>query len=126
MLASLSNKSRMTGRLIVMLTAISAAGCSEPEIDRAGTWKPANINDQNLRAMLVNPRDIDGGTGSITSRGDVGSRAVTRLLTDRRRALLDASLSHVAPASAAPADSGPAPVPSGGGGGGGGTSGATQ
>ncbi len=110
MLALLFNSSRMTGRLslLVIITALSAAGCSDPEIDRAGTWKPTGINDQNLRTSLVNPQDYYTGTGADTSRGDAGSRAVTRLLTDRRRALLDASLSHIAPSSSG-SDSSPAP-----------------
>ena len=116
MLASLSNKVRMGGRLglLVVVTAVSAAGCNDPEIDRPGTWKPTGINDQNLRAMLVNPQDIYSGTGALTSRGDAGSRAVARLLADRRRALLDASLSHIAPSSGGGADAGPAPTSSGG------------
>ena len=99
---------------LIMVTAISAAGCSDPEIDRPGTWKPTGANDLNLRAMLVNPQDAYSGTGALTSRGDAGSRAVTRLLADRRRALLDASLSRVGGTSTAPADSGPAPVAGGG------------
>ena len=113
MLASLSNRSRMSGRLSLLLitTAISAAGCNDADYNRPGTWKPTGINDQNLRAMVVNPQDMYSGTAATTSRGDNGSRAVARLLADRRRALLDASLSHVAPSSGAAADSGPAPTP---------------
>ena len=119
MLASLSNRSRVGTRLglLVMLTAVGTGGCSDPEIDRPGTWKPVGINDRNLRAMLVNPQDAYIGTGAITSRGDSGSRAATRLLTDRRRPLLDASVSHLG-ASSSSADSGPAPVAGGGGSGG--------
>ena len=115
MLASLSNRALISSRisLLVIVTAFSAAGCSDPEIDRPGTWKPTGINDQNLRAMLANPQDSYNGTGALTSRGDSGSRAVARLLADRRRALLDASLSHIAPSSGAAADSGPAPSPGG-------------
>jgi hypothetical protein len=108
MLASLSNRNRMGSRasVVVMLTALCLTGCSDPEIDRAGTWKPANIYDQNLRAMLTNPLDVYNGTGTVTSRGDSGSRAATRLLTDHRRPLLDASVSHIGSSSGGGADSG--------------------
>ena len=112
MLASSSNSARMIARLslLVLVTAIGASGCADPEIDRAGTWKPTGINDQNLSAMLVNPQDLYGGTAG-TTRGDSASRAVTRLLLDRRRALLDTGLSRVAPSSSAPGDSGAIQTP---------------
>ena len=113
MLASLSNKSHLS--LLVALTAFCIAGCTQPEIDRAGTWKATGINDQNLRAMLVNQDDAYVGTGTVTSRGNGASRAVTRLLTDRRRPLLDATTSSLAPATAAPADSALPASSSGGG-----------
>lgn len=113
MLASLSNSGRMTGRLslVVLLTAIGAAGCADPEIDRAGTWKPTGVNDQNLDAMLVNPQDRFGGTAATTTRGDSASRAVTRLLLDRRRPLLDTALSRIAPSSSASGDGGAIQTP---------------
>lgn len=111
MLASLFSNPRL--RLLALAAVLGATGCTEPEIDRPGTWKAVGINDQNLRAMLVNPQDIYVGTAATTSRGDAGSRAVTRLLADRRRTLLDASASKVAPASSGSGDSGPAPVAGG-------------
>ncbi|MDT7951026.1 MAG: hypothetical protein RQ966_05925 [Acetobacteraceae bacterium] len=66
------------------------------------------MNEQNLRAMLVDPQDEFRGTGATTTRGDTAARAVTRLLTDRRRTLLDASLAHVGATPGAGAD---APLP---------------
>ena len=106
----------MSSRLgvLVIVTAVSAAGCSDPEIDRPGTWKPAGVNDHNLRAMLVNQQDTYSGTGALTSRGDSGSRAVTRLLVDKRRPLLDVSLSTVAPSTGAASDSGAVATPGSG------------
>lgn len=120
MLASLFNSARIRRLGLVMtVTAVSATGCTDvPEIDRPGTWKPQGINDQNLRAMLVDPRDAYSGAAAVTSRGNEGSRAVTRLLTDRRRPLLDASISRIAGSGGASADSAPAPAASGGGSGG--------
>ncbi len=112
MLASSSNRRRLVG--LLALTAVGIAGCGQPEIDRPGTWKPTGINEQNLRAMLANPQDAYGGSGMLTARGNSASRAVTRLLTDRRRPLLDASVSHVGSSAIAPANSGPLPPPGGG------------
>ena len=106
MRASFSNSAatRQVVRPGLVILLIAMAGCTEPEIDRPGTWKPTGANDQNLRVMLVNPQDEFYGTGATTSRGDSGARAVTRLLTDRRRPLLDASLSKTAPNAGGAAD----------------------
>lgn len=113
MLASSSNSARMTARLslLVLLTAFGATGCTEPEIDRPGTWKPTGINEQNLSAMLVNPEDRYRGTAATTTRGDSASRAVTRLLIDKRRPLLDTALSRIAPSSSPTNDSGALQTP---------------
>lgn len=110
-----SSLSRSSMKLATHIAAVSiillGAGCTQPEIDRPGTWQPTGANDQNLRAMLVNPRDAYEGSGATTTRGDSASRAVTRLLTDRRRPLLDAAVSRVAPSSGSQGDS---PLSSGG------------
>ncbi len=95
---------------VVAMASLLGACSPEYEIDRPGTWKPTGVNDQNLRAMIVDQRDLSYGTASATDRGSGASRAVTRLLTDRRRPLLNATLSRASPSS----DSGD----SGGGGGG--------
>lgn len=94
-------------RLCPAILVLAVAGCSQPEADWPGTWRPSGANDQNLRAMLVNPQDAYVGSGAITSRGDTGARAVTRLLTDRRRTLLNASTSRVGSTSDSASD-GPA------------------
>lgn len=98
------------------LLCLLAAACSpEHEIDRPGTWKPTGANEHNLRAMLADRRDLDAGSPSRTDRGNGAARAVTRLLTDRRRPLINLSTSRFA----APADSSDS-------GGGGASSGGTQ
>lgn len=116
MLASSSNSGRMSGRLalLAIVAALGVTGCADPEIDRPGTWKPTGINDQNLRAMLADPQDLSGGTGALTARGNSASRAVTRLLIDRRRPLLDASVSQVAPSTGSAADGGAIQTPGSG------------
>ena len=99
---------------LALFLLITVAGCSQPEIDRPGTWQPTGVNDQNLRAMLARPEDAYAGNAALTSRGDSGGRAVTRLLVDKRRSLLNVSVSKLGASSDAPADSG---LPAGGSGG---------
>lgn len=85
--------------LAVPALLLAVAACSpEYEIDRPGTWKPTGANDYNLQAMIANPLDLRSGISAPTDRGDGAARAVTRLLTDHRRPLLDATISRVAPA----------------------------
>ena len=67
--------------------------------------------------MVADPRDLEAGAWTTTDRGNGAARAVTRLLIDRRRPLLNASISRLAPGGQEPTD--PA-LPGGGGGGGGG------
>ena len=39
------------------------AGLLDP-YEREGTWSPNGTNDDNLRAMVVNPVDLQHGTGA--------------------------------------------------------------
>ncbi len=67
------------------------AGCAYDPIDNPGTWrvppKGLTSNDENLRAMLVNPRDIVVGRGETTSVGVTAGSAVRRVLTNQRKPL---------------------------------------
>ncbi len=109
MQASLSNS-----RIVLALGLLAGlAGCGpQYEIERPGTWQPTGANDRNLRAMIADPRDLGYGTASTTDRAGGAARAVTRVLIDRRRPLLNASVSRLAPSQDA------ADTPLGGGGGG--------
>ncbi len=98
MRGSSSSNVALRWMLIASVCAIALSACSDrPEIDRPGTWHPTGANEQNLRAMVANPRDLYAGERATTSRGDSAARAVTRLLTDRRRQLLNVTVSRVAP-----------------------------
>lgn len=84
--------------VLTVLLGFAASACSnEAEIDRPGTWQPTGANEHNLRAMVADPRDLEAGAGAATDRGSGAARAVTRLLVDRRRPLLNASISRLAP-----------------------------
>lgn len=124
MLASLSNSAAIRSAVgaAILAASFGLGGCSEYEIDRPGTWQATGANEHNLRAMLVDPRDYSAGTGAITARGDSASRAVTRLGNDRRRQLIDATVSRVAPSSGSGDSGSGGPAPGAGTvGGGGGT-----
>jgi hypothetical protein len=81
--------------LAIVLTMVASACSDQVGYERPGTWRPTGANDYNLRVMVANPRDLDAGASASTDRGNGASRAVTRLLIDRRRPLLNVSSSRV-------------------------------
>lgn len=110
---SLSSRTRSAApALALLLLSLAASACSpEYEVDRPGTWRATGVNEHNLRAMIADPRDLEAGAGSATERGDGAARAVTRLLIDRRRPLLNTTISRLSPTS----DAAEPALPSGGG-----------
>lgn len=114
-----SSLNRLWQPAALLLLGLSAGACTpEYEWDRPGTWRPMGANEHNLQVMAADPRDLTFGASATTERGSGASRAVTRLLIDRRRQLLNSSTSRLSPSDSAPADQG---LPTGGGGGGGGS-----
>ena len=105
----------------MLAASLGLGGCSEYEVDRPGTWQATGVNERNLRAMLVDPADYRAGTGAITARGDSASRAVTRLGNERRRQLIDATVSRVGPSGPSGDSGSGGPAPGSGTGAGGGT-----
>ena len=79
---------------ISLASALLTLGCQDP-VDRPGTWQPTGANDDNLRAMVANPYDLQVGHGAATDRGNSAARAVNRLLTDRRRPLPTSTLTQI-------------------------------
>jgi hypothetical protein len=73
------------------------AACARDPVDNPGTWKVPdkglNSNDQNLRAMLVNPNDLTRGRGDSTSEGVTAARAARRELAGQRAPLPNADIS---------------------------------
>ncbi|MBW8269083.1 hypothetical protein [Caldovatus aquaticus] len=100
---------------LVLAALLVLGGCSlnRDPFDAPGTWRPAGANDQNLRAMVATPSDLERGVGAATERGQAGAYAATRLFVDRRRRL--PPLSTLSTAATAPTG-GDAPVAGPGGG----------
>jgi hypothetical protein len=89
-------------RLIpVWIVCLLLAACARDPVDNPGTWKvpPKGFtsNDENLRAMVVNPQDLVVGRGEQTSVGITSATAARRELTGRRPLLPNASASGPAP-----------------------------
>jgi hypothetical protein len=87
-------------RHAVLLVLFGLAACARQDpFDRPGTWSlPANAsnaNDANLRTMVVDPRDLTAGTGEENSTSPEAAAPVKRLLTGKRAALPDSTISSV-------------------------------
>jgi hypothetical protein len=78
----------------VLATLGGCAGLNEPYL-RAGTWSPDDDQDSNLRAMVVNPVDLQQGRGPPDTIGAAAAAAVTRYRTDNVKVLPGSTLSDV-------------------------------
>jgi hypothetical protein len=81
--------------LLGVLLAISGCAGLDDPYKRAGTWAPTNINDDNLRAMVVNPVDLQQGAAAKDSLGVTAATAVARYRSDNVKILPDSTLSSV-------------------------------
>jgi hypothetical protein len=96
--------------LPVLLPAMlfGVTGCTQDPIDRPGTWQASGVNDNNLRAMVAKPTDLERGVAASSERGNAGAAAATRLYTERRRPLPNVRATSV---GAAPSEQPSAPLP---------------
>lgn len=81
-----------------LLLLLLAAGCSpDYPFDRPGTWslQQSHANDANLRAMIVNPRDLVAGVGEAGTPAAEAAPPVRRLLTGKRYPLPQTSTLQV-------------------------------
>lgn len=70
----------MPKRIAALLPLILVAGCAAEPFERPGTWRATGANEQNLRAMVANPADLERGQQATTpARGDPAASAATRL-----------------------------------------------
>jgi hypothetical protein len=82
----------------LLLFALGACTPDYP-LDRPGTWNvPSGTlgsNDTNLRAMVVDPRDLTEGASADGSEGYEAVAPVRRLITGRRPALPNLNASTI-------------------------------
>jgi hypothetical protein len=70
------------------LLASGCAGLADP-FGRPGTWSPRGANEANLRAMIVNPADLERGEGDPRGRGRQAANAIERVEDDTVKPLPD-------------------------------------
>jgi hypothetical protein len=87
-----------------MLGVAGCAGLNDP-FQRQGTWRPENLNDANITAMVANPRHLEQGIGDDASPGALSAAAVHRLLTDHVKPLASTGVGPITD-QAAPSPSG--------------------
>jgi hypothetical protein len=107
------------GRYLTLLGVLASlggcAGLADP-YQRAGTWAPTDVNADNLRAMVVNPIDLQQGKGPPDTIGIGATTAVTRYRTDTVKELPTSTLSTVGGQSGTGGQSGGGAGGAGGGG----------
>lgn len=81
-------------RQAIPLLPLLLAGCAEvvDPYQQPGNWRPAGVNEQNLRVMAARPEEIVRGTGDPGSPGHGATDAVARLRTDRVRPLPESTI----------------------------------
>ena len=81
------NHRKLVGWALLLACCLGVGGCNYDPWQREGTWTPSGVNDANLAAMVANPADLYGNSGSGFSRGSAAAPAVDRLLTDKIKTL---------------------------------------
>lgn len=80
--------------LVASLLATPACEALDP-FHRESAWRPGGTNEDNLAAMLDEPRDRIRGTAPANAQGQRAAAAIERLRTDRVRALPDSGIARI-------------------------------
>ena len=77
--------------LPVLIPLIFLAACEVPAepFSRPGTWTQTGVNQRNLEAMIVDPRDLQRGRSAAAERGHAATAAVERLDQGKRTPLTE-------------------------------------
>ena len=91
------NPARGLWRFATVALLFGAAGCAglNDPYQREGTWRPENVNDANIAAMVANPHHLEQGVGDDSSPGVLSAAAVRRLLTDHVKPLPTLSIGPI-------------------------------
>jgi hypothetical protein len=76
---------KATAILLALASMVLLAACDP--FQTPGTWRATASNDHNLRAMVADPRDLEGGAGDEGARGNAATGPVLDLLIGKRRGL---------------------------------------
>lgn len=84
-------------RILGVVLALGLGACTgaNDPVDGEGKWRPARVNDANLRAMIADPAHLSLGVGATSASGTAGAAAIERLNTDRLKPLPDVRLAPV-------------------------------
>lgn len=81
--------------LVLGLVSLPLAGCTDDPFERPGTWRPAGVNEANLRAQVTDPAVLERGVGASTDRGQQGSMPIAILEAGKRPAVPTTRLTGV-------------------------------
>ena len=83
---------------LLCIALLMLMGCDAIDpYSREGTWRPANVNESNLRAMVTSPSDLVRGISSPGSDGQQAAAALDRQRNDKMRPLPDSALAKIVP-----------------------------
>lgn len=83
----------LAGMLVTLGLPLGA--CTDDPFERPGTWRPAGVNDANLRAQVADPATLRRGVGAGTDRGQQASTAITTLEAGKRPPVPTTALTDV-------------------------------
>jgi hypothetical protein len=79
---------RTRPRSAILLLAIGLPSCAAIDpLTRAGVWHPNGSNEQNLRLMVVDQRDLLYGRGEPGSDGAEAAGAIQRLRAGKAKTI---------------------------------------
>lgn len=78
-----------------LLAALGGCAALADPFQRDDTYAATGVNDDNLRAMIVNPVDLQHGTGAPDTLGLPAATAVARYRNDNVKQLPETTLSEV-------------------------------
>ena len=81
--------------LLAGIVALPLGACTDDPFERPGTWRPAGVNEANLRAQVVDPAMLERGVGASTDRGQQGAAPITTLEAGKRPAVPTTRLTGV-------------------------------
>lgn len=87
-------------RLYTIPFLVVLSGCGTDPLTRPGMWRPSGVNEQNIRAMLVNPEDYRMGQINTPTSGNQAAIAVGRYDQDHVAPLPTASEQSFSPGGA--------------------------